>query len=881
MDNKLHGHGAPDSSGGIAPKHAGGRKPWEKLLRLMAFGTLSVAALSIAGIVLASMYVMSLIPDTPNVDDLLDARTAQPSVLLSADGKQLAVFSRAQQAQIDLAQMSPYIIKALIATEDHRFYAHQGIDIKRTLAAVFHTAGGDAQGGSTITQQLARNLFPEEIGRSRTLDRKLKEIITAVKIEKTYTKRQILETYLNTVPFLYNIIGIEMAARSYFDKPAAALDALESATLVGMLKGTSYYNPIINPERAQKRRNVVLAQMVKREVLSDEEYQALREQPLHVELTRPQEVPSNAPHFTAHLRKWLINWADENDYNLYTDGLIIHSTIDDALQQAATQAVERQADALQNVADVEWGRRSASLLSHTPGAYARMRKQVEPFRYFWSEYPDLEQAFIRETPEYKKARSAGQSDAAALAGLQSNARFIARVRGNKTRLEAGFVAMDPATGEVKAWVGSRDFERDQFDHVSLAERQPGSTFKPIVYGAALEQGLRPNRTYLDNPVAIRSVDGSIWRPTDMSGASGRQMSMREGLIFSKNTITAQVMQDTGLPSIISLAHAVGINQSRLKPVPSLALGTSPVTLLEMVSAYSTIAQIGEYRQPVFVKRITDRSGKLLAEFGAESRRAMSRDSAVELIDMMRGVVNRGTGQMVKTQFGIVADIAGKTGTTQNNTDGWFILMHPNLVAGAWVGFNDSRVTMRSDYWGQGGHNAILLVGDFFRDTLKAKRIDVKAQFPKPRRAEPLMVQAPSDDWLNQLNANGGNGNDLPPPGYGVITRSDSNRVVIIGPQGVETVERSAMGSAAINAESIGRILTGNDRDPATGARAGVSSGSSGARGSADTSEPQPPLQPQAQLQFQPPPPPPQQPAPRNRNPAQLNSDKVFPESLRW
>jgi penicillin-binding protein 1A len=820
----------------------------------LLYGLATLGVVTIAVVIFGVAYIKNLITNTPDADDLLQARSVQPSVLFSAGGKQLAVFKKVQQQQITLKQISPHITDALVATEDHRFYEHRGVDVGRTISALFHTAGGDAQGGSTITQQLARNLFPEEVGRSRTLDRKLKEIITAIKIERAYGKQDILETYLNTVPFLYNVVGIEMAARTYYDKSAAELDVLESATLVGMLKGTRYYNPVINPERARKRRNVVLAQMVKRNMLSEAAFQSLRDKPLQVELNRHQEPPNSAPHFTAHLRKWLTDWAEQNNVDLYTDGLIIHSTLDDKLQQAATEAVERQTEQLQNIADVEWGQKSPYLLSHSPGAYATMRKKIEPFRYFWDEHPELQHAFIRETAQFKKAVAAGQSEVGALAKLKSDAKFIAQLRKTKTRLEAGFVAMDPATGEVKAWVGSRDFDRDQFDHVAQAERQPGSTFKPIVYGAALELGFRPNRAYLDNPVEIRSVDGSIWRPTDMSGNSGRPMSMREGLIYSKNTITAQVMQEAGLPNIISLAQDIGINQSRLDPVPSLALGTSPVTLLEMVSAYSTIAQTGEYRAPVFIKRITDRDGKVLAEFGSESHRAMSEETAVELIDMMRGVVRQGTGQAIKSRFGIAADIAGKTGTTQNNTDGWFILMHPNLVAGAWVGFNDARVTMRSNHWGQGGHNAILVVGDFFRDTLKAKRIDVKARFPQPSRPAPVMVKAPPADWFNRSDSNMDGA--LPPPGYGVITRSDSGSTVIIGPYGTETIGQHETGKS-LPTEVFGRLMREMGRDTAG------SSGSSGSAGNSGNSGQE------------------RQAAPRIRNPARSEPELLleFPEPL--
>ena len=785
------------------------------LIFLYAFVLLTIALAG--GLYYATAYLAKIVPLTPSVEDLLEARRAQPSILLSADGTHLATFSRGQQEQVTLEKISPHAIRALVATEDHRFYEHRGVDLTRTVSAVWQTLHGDAQGGSTITQQLVRNMFPDEIGRARTIDRKIREIVTAIKIEKAYTKDQILETYLNTVPFLYNVVGIEMAARTYYDKSAADLDVLESATLVGMLKGTSYYNPVLNPDRARKRRNVVLAQMVKRGLLSDEVYLALREQPLQVTLKRqPDPLGHIAPHFAAHVRRQLIEWADANDYNLYTDGLVVHSTLDDTLQEQATESVERQSQVLQDIADVEWGRATERVASHTPTAYAALRKKVEPFRHFWNERADLVDAFVRESPEFKRAVASGQSVRSALAKLKADEDFMARLREYKTRLEAGFVAMDPATGEVKAWVGSRNFQRDQFDHVAQAERQPGSTFKPIVYGAALELGFAPDRIYPDGEVEIRAPDGSVWKPTDMSGFSGRMMSMREGLIFSKNTITAQVMQDVGMEHVIGLARAIGVTNSRLDPVPSLSLGTSPVTLLEMVSAYATIAKVGEYRKPVLVRKITDRDGKVLAEFAAEPQYAMSKETAIELIDMMRGVVRRGTGTEVRNRFNIAADIAGKTGTTQNNTDGWFILMHPRLVAGAWVGFNDSRVTMRSDHWGQGGHNAILLVGDFFRSTLKSKLIDTKAKFPQPKRPPPLIVKSPDDAELEV------------PSGYGVITRSGGETAVVVGPEGSQTVERAQQGSRS---DELDRFLSGLGRDPATGMRTDSSgSGDTGTRG---------------------------------------------------
>jgi penicillin-binding protein 1A len=718
----------------------GNRPRWQRYLLAGLFG-MAVLAL------LLFIYLLVLIPLTPGIDDLKQARAARASVIMSADGKELASFDLGVQERVKLAQISPHVIAALIATEDRRFYDHHGVDFKRLGGAMFASLKGDAQGGSTITQQLARNMFPEEIGRSRNVNRKLKELVTALKIEVTFSKTEILEAYLNTVPFLYNAFGIEMAARTYFDKPAANLDVLESATLVGMLKGTNYYNPVTNPERSLVRRNVVLGQMFKQGAFPEARYRQLLKRPLRVHFARQPERAGTDTHFTAYVRKFLIDWADENDYNLRLDGLVVQTTLDYDLQQDALKAVERQTNALQAVADVEWGQASP-MMSSSIGAYAGMHGAVKPFDYLWRSRPDLLNAFIRESAEYRKAAAAKNADAGELLKrFKGDRDFMAALRASKTRLEAGFVAIDPNTGEVKAWVGSRNFQREQFDHVSQAARQPGSTFKPIVYGAALEKGIAPEHQYIDAVTNIKAGDGTVWRPTDMGGSSGRMVTMREGLAFSKNTITAQVMQDVGIKPIVQLAQSLGIKQSKLEAVPSLALGTSPVTLLEMVTAYSTIAAQGAYRQPVFVKRILDRDGKVLATFGTEQpARGMSTQSAITLVDMLRGVINRGTGTAVRYKFGINGDVAGKTGTTQNNADGWFILMHPNLVGGAWVGFNDTRIAMRSSYWGQGGHNALLLVGDFFKAALDARKIDPAALFAGgPPKAPVIRREAPVEE----------------------------------------------------------------------------------------------------------------------------------------
>ncbi|MDF3834560.1 transglycosylase domain-containing protein [Cupriavidus basilensis] len=682
------------------------RLVFHSALRRLRHPTRRGVALTLAAVpVLFLLYVLALVPFTPGIGDIRRARADRPALILSADGKLLAAFKPVNREWVSLKQISPYMVDALIATEDRRFYAHHGIDWKRTASAALHTFSGDRQGGSTITQQLARNLYPDEIGRAPTLTRKLKEAITAFKIEAVYSKDQILETYLNTVPFLYNAYGVEMAARTYFRKSADQLDILESATLVGMLKANSAYNPVLNPERALQRRNTVLGQMNKYGKLKPAAYNWLTRQPLNVDFELQTTAPGAAPHFAAQLRKWLIAWADRNGYNIYADGLVVRTTIDSRLQAMATQALNWQTNQLQWIADDAWNERTGCW----PGN-------------------ELFQTFIRQTPDYRAARDAGQSDQAALRKLGTNPTFVRALCRSKTQIQAGFVAIDPRNGDIKAWVGSRDFSDEPFDHVQQARRQPGSTFKPFVYGAAFADGARPSDTIVDRNVAIPLSGHAIWRPTDAEPPTGRPMTLRDALAYSRNRVTAQLMQKEGPEKVARLARAMGVRESPLEAVPSLALGTSPVTLKEMVSAYSTIANRGAYLEPRMVTRIEDHDGKTLAEFASASpQQALPAGAARTLADAMRDVVNRGTGAGIRTRFGIRADVAGKTGTSQDNTDSWFILMHPQLVAGAWVGFDDGRVTL-GNYWGEGAHSALPMVGAFYDMALRARAIDARAQF---------------------------------------------------------------------------------------------------------------------------------------------------------
>ncbi|MFY9477559.1 MAG: transglycosylase domain-containing protein [Aquabacterium sp.] len=791
----------------------------QRLGQVLKYTGLATAALSVIG----AIYVAWVVSQAPPVTALETATQSMPSVIMSSDGKQLGRVQQNRREPVTLEQISPWVIHALIDTEDHRFREHDGVDWLRTGMAILRTATGRTEGGSTITQQLARNVFPEEIGRSRNISRKIKEVVTARRIENLYSKDQILTAYLNSVPFLYNAVGIEAAARTYFDKPARELNPREAATLVGMLKGTYYFNPVQNPDRALERRNLVMRQMVRRGDMPQAMYDDLSDEPLQLKFKRLEDAPDAAPHFTAYVRKWLETWAEGTDHDLLRDGLVIHTTLDSRLQEAAAEAVETQAQALQLVADVEWSQQGMAMQSRSLDDYADAAKRAKAFDYFWrSKGGALLQEALRKTDEYRALRKAGNNDKAALAALHDDADVLQRVRASLTRLEAGLVAVDPTSGAVRAWVGSRDHEIEQYDHVAQAQRQPGSTFKPIVYATALQQGIPVSKIYSDTPVSIPLGNGKTWRPTDMSGSSGQPMTMWEGLVYSKNTITAQVMQEAGLDNVAQLARAMGITDSKLDKVLSMALGTSPVTLLEMATVYATIADEGRYRQPYVVERITDKDGKVLAEFGPQPpKQVLTTEVDNDLIDMMRGVVRQGTGTLVRSRYVPEGDLAGKTGTTQNNMDGWFMLMTPKLVTGAWVGFNDQRVTMRSSYWGQGGHSALLLVGDFMRRAVKNKWVDTKTAFAAPERP-PVIGGTSWDEAPEEVIEGDGYMGDMAP-----ADPASSDMPAMPAESGGLTADPAGVtprptlpagGDTPRSAQELGDALRNMGRDPDTGAQ---------------------------------------------------------------
>ena len=689
----------------------------------------TAGAVLVLGVVL---YGIALYPFTPRVATLLQAREVHPSVVLTADGVELTRFARAGREWVGLDGVAPVVVDALVATEDRRFYDHHGVDYRRLVGAVVHTLSGDREGGSTLTQQLARNLFPESIGTKRSLSRKLRETITAWKIERLYTKDEILELYLNTVPFLYDAVGIERAAQTYYSTSADRLTASQAAMLVGMLKGTSSYNPRRHPERARARRDLVLSLAVRDGRMEAATAEAAKAEGLGLRFARQPRLRSRAPHFTEHVRRGLEAWARRTGHNLYGDGLTIHTTLDWRMQQDAARSVALFGDALQDVADVEWSRSAMPRLGTTTTAYSRARASAAPFAHFWQTKTDAVDALVRATPRYRARVAAGTAGPDALAALRAIPTFMDSLRDAATRLEVGLVAVEPATGAVKVWLGSRNSRRTPYDHVARARRQPGSTFKPFLYARALEEGWSPDDTVMDDTVRIALAGGRIWSPEDPAGPTGRPVTLRDGLALSKNTVAVRLMDAVGPRDVARLARRAGI-ESPLDPVPSLALGTSETTLLEMTSAYATLAGAGVHHDPLVVTRIDGPDGETLATFESRPERAMSADVALTVVDMMRGVVDRGTGRQLRTAFNVRGDVAGKTGTTQNGADGWFLMIHPDLAMGAWVGFPTPAVTFRSSYWGQGGHNALRVVGNAAQRMEAGGRLSRRARFPESDR----------------------------------------------------------------------------------------------------------------------------------------------------
>lgn len=693
-------------------------------------------------------YMFILYRDTPSLTQIENPDLSYASVAYTSDGVELARFGRQNRTWIAYDSISVYARDALISTEDHRFYSHWGMDLFRTISAASQTLLGKIglpfarQGGSTITQQLARNLYNEQIGFDVSIERKLKEMVTAVRLEHSYAKNEIAEMYLNTIPFLYNAYGIEAASRTYFNKSAAELNLLEGATLIGLLKGTTRYDPVRNPERSMNRRNTVLRQMIARDKLDKEVYESVKDSLTITTLRTSDVTESIAPYFAEQVRQWVTKWGNENGINIYSSPLTIQTTLDSRLQSIAETASTSTLNGLQAVVNCEWSAPQSPRLQFGEQLNLYLsdschQNSENHWKWFWNRNSSIINSFITESSRFQNLINQGHNHSDALNELRNNSEFLDSLKATKSRIETGFVAMDPTNGYLKVWIGGRDLSTDWYDHVGIAKRQAGSVFKPFTYAWAIDSGYSPEALYIDSVFSyVDKSTGDIWSPENFNDQStGEMIPMRDGLSRSLNTITAQIIEDINPVNVAKLANWMGI-KSELNPVRSLSLGTSDVSLLEVVNAYSTFANRGIHTDPVMVTRILNESGQVLYEYQPVKKEVLSEETTAIMIDMLRDVINKpyGTGIRIRSRYGQMGyDFAGKTGTTQEGADGWFILMHPELVTGAWVGFNDRRMTFRSTWWGQGAHNALFVVGEFLEELNQDDEIkmSLNVTFPPP------------------------------------------------------------------------------------------------------------------------------------------------------
>lgn len=670
--------------------------------KILMFSLKSALVLFLLGCLFFIMVFLGILGPVPSKKQLHVINNPVASEVYSADGKLLGRYYIENRSNVSYDEISPNVINALIATEDARFYEHRGIDeiaLLRVLVKSILLQKNSSGGGSTLSQQIAKNLFPRvNYGPLSMPVNKIRESIIAYRLERIYSKEEILSLYLNTVPFAENVYGIEVAAERFFSKSPENLDVDEAAVLIGMLKANNYYNPRTHPERAKDRRDVVIDQMAKYQYISNEQAEKYKEKPLKLKYRVISYNQGPAPYLLEKLRPELLKWCENNTnksgekYNLYTDGLKIKTTIDYNLQYYAELAVKEYMKNLQKVFDNHWKYRD--IFKEEPeiigSALARLGAKATPEK-------------LKEKVHIQLFTWDGIEDTN-LSRLDSLKHYL-------KLLNAGFIAMQPETGELKAYVGGIDFRYFKFDHAT-APRQTGSAFKPLVYLAALENGVAPDK-YFVNQLKVYD-EYQDWTPRNSHDEYGGYYSMKGALAKSLNTVSVEILLEAGIGRTIDLAKDFGISTD-LPDYPSLALGVASVSLEEMVEAYAGIANGGIPVKEHCLVEISDSKDNELDKFQYENSNdhVASPENCRAVIHMMEAVVDSGTGQGIRTVYGLNNDFAGKTGTTQNNSDGWFIGITPDLVAGCWVGADDPRVHFRTTTYGQGAYMALPIVGKFY------------------------------------------------------------------------------------------------------------------------------------------------------------------------
>ena len=685
----------------------------------------------------------------PKVDELLNPKNNLATIVYSGDMKILGKYYSENRVNVAFEKIDKDVVNALIATEDVRYYEHNGVDFKALLRSFFGVfTGGNRGGGSTISQQLAKMMFPRErLNKLELVVRKLKEWIIATQLEKYYTKDEILALYLNKFDFLNLAVGIKSAAQIYFNSNQDSLKIEQAAMLVGMAKNPSLFNPIRHNEICLKRRNVVLNQLVKYGYLSSLKYDSLKVLPLGLSFRPEDHNDGLAPYFREYLRDvFLKNWCKshinsetEAPYNIYKDGLKIYTTIDSRMQNYAEEAVYDHMNDLQKMFSKECLNKK-----NAPFAWNVSKQEIE----------GIMNSSVKRSDRYRQLKEDGLSHEKIIEIFHKPVPMrVYSLRGDidtilspydsikyyKSFLQTGFMAMEPQTGYVKAWVGGINHKYFKYDHVKVSKRQVGSTFKPFVYALAIQEGLSPCHQVPNIRTCINMPDGKDWCPDNSDGlkGTGQMITLRRALALSVNYVTAWIMKQYGPHAVVNLVKRLGVT-SQIPEVPSICLGTADISVFEMVAANSTFANKGTYIQPTFISRIEDKNGKVLEEFIPNSNEVFSEEKAYTMIQLMRGVVQEGTGSRLRgAKYKLNNQIAGKTGTTQHNADGWFIGLTPELAAGCWVGGEDRSIHFNSITEGQGASMALPIWGKFFVKVYADKTIKLsKADFTKPKNLDP-------------------------------------------------------------------------------------------------------------------------------------------------
>lgn len=686
----------------MAINHPNNARPVQKKKKRKSWSyfILFIFILLVAASILFMQYIFE---GLPSLEQLENPRQQLASNVYSIDGELIGQFFNENRVEVSIDSIPPHVINALIATEDKKFYRHWGVDVERFVKAMFKTVFlFKREGASTITQQLAKNLYKlksKNETRTGTVIRKIQEWITAVQIEKTYTKREILEMYFNISWFGHSAYGIATASKVYFNKPVRDLSISDAGVLVALLKSAVIYDPFNKYDNAFNRRNLVLYNMTNDGFISREQYDRLKIEPIKLSYKKIEEGIKGtiAPHFVEYVRQQMSRLADKYGYDLYQDGLNIYTTLDSRMQRIANKAAELHLNEYQQQFDKTWN---------------------------WNKYKgvlsELIDRSIKNRIEYKAAQTVDEKRIV-YNRLQNNKEFIDSLKKVGEKIEVGFVAIDVKTGQIKALVGGRDQKfLYGLNHVTQIRRQPGSSFKPIVYSVAIDNGLYPAYPIMNQP-----FDYNGWSPKNFDTETGGFTTLRDGLKHSINIIAARLIIEDYAPlwKIGRFAEKMGI-KSKLELYPSIALGTSLVTPLEMTTAFATLANHGVYNEPISILKIEDKDGVLIDRFTNQTFEAIPEETAYIVTDMLRTAIDQGTGAGARSRFNFLRPAAGKTGTTQDFTDAWFIGYTPQIAAGVWVGFDDQRISFTGSY-GQGGRAAMPVWAIFMHDVYEQLQLPLE------------------------------------------------------------------------------------------------------------------------------------------------------------